>query len=50
VTGSNTEEGLDLGEGTVPIKAVFFTTEFTEVTEKTREMGEGVGPVKALIS
>jgi hypothetical protein len=30
----HTEEDLNLEEGTVPIKAMYFTTEFTEVTEK----------------
>jgi hypothetical protein len=35
-------------EASVFVKAAIFTTEFTEVTEKTRKMGEGVGPVKSV--
>ena len=46
----HTEEDLNLGEGAVPVKTVFFTTEINEDTEKTREIGKGVGPVKTLNS
>jgi hypothetical protein len=30
-----TEKNLNLGKTTVPVKTIFFTTEFTEDTEKT---------------
>jgi hypothetical protein len=39
---------MNLGEGAVPLKTLFFTTEINEDTEETWEMEEGLGPVKAL--
>ena len=38
----NVQKNRELGIGTVPIKAVFFTTESTESTEKTLSQGETV--------